>query len=154
MAAYQAPPSMGFSKQEYWSGVPLPFPGDAQMVKNVATVFQNESLPLSSWLWRPWVCSIRMGCSFLRKLALVPTKLLSAWTDLTVLSNPHPDTYRSPTHWTWAVSTLTEWQQRGTQGSLLLKTCWNHLYLCLDTLQVTGVSNFQLVAETISQGSK
>ena len=22
-AAYQAPPSMGFSKQEYWSGVPL-----------------------------------------------------------------------------------------------------------------------------------
>ena len=24
IAAYQAPPSMGFSKQEYWSGVPLP----------------------------------------------------------------------------------------------------------------------------------
>ena len=23
-AAHQAPPSMGFSKQEYWSGVPLP----------------------------------------------------------------------------------------------------------------------------------
>ena len=27
-AAYQAPPSMGFSKQEYWSGVPLPSPTD------------------------------------------------------------------------------------------------------------------------------
>ena len=26
--ACQAPPSMGFSKQEYWSGVPLPSPGD------------------------------------------------------------------------------------------------------------------------------
>ena len=25
-AAYQAPPSMGFSGQEYWSGVPLPSP--------------------------------------------------------------------------------------------------------------------------------
>ena len=25
-AAYQAPPSMGFSMQEYWSGVPLPSP--------------------------------------------------------------------------------------------------------------------------------
>ena len=25
-AAYQAPPSVGFSKQEYWSGVPLPSP--------------------------------------------------------------------------------------------------------------------------------
>ena len=25
-AAYQAPQSMGFSRQEYWSGVPLPSP--------------------------------------------------------------------------------------------------------------------------------
>ena len=25
-AAYRAPPSMGFSRQEYWSGVPLPSP--------------------------------------------------------------------------------------------------------------------------------
>ena len=25
-AAYQAPPAMGFSRQEYWSGVPLPSP--------------------------------------------------------------------------------------------------------------------------------
>ena len=24
-AAYQAPPSMGFSRQKYWSGVPLPY---------------------------------------------------------------------------------------------------------------------------------
>ena len=27
-AAYKAPPSMGFSRQEYWSGVPLPSPGE------------------------------------------------------------------------------------------------------------------------------
>ena len=27
-AAYQAPPSMGFFRQEYWSGVPLPSPDD------------------------------------------------------------------------------------------------------------------------------
>ena len=26
-AAYQAPSSMGFSRQEYWSGLPLPSPG-------------------------------------------------------------------------------------------------------------------------------
>ena len=25
---HQAPPSMGFSRQEYWSGLPLPSPGD------------------------------------------------------------------------------------------------------------------------------
>ena len=26
--AYQAFPSMGFSRQEYWSGLPFPSPGD------------------------------------------------------------------------------------------------------------------------------
>ena len=26
--AYQDPPSMGFSRQEYWSGLPFPSPGD------------------------------------------------------------------------------------------------------------------------------
>ena len=26
--AYQAPPSRGFSRQEYWSGLPFPSPGD------------------------------------------------------------------------------------------------------------------------------
>ena len=29
-AAYQAPPSMGFSRQKCWSGVPLPSPTEAQ----------------------------------------------------------------------------------------------------------------------------
>ena len=28
IAAYQAPLSMGFSRQEYWSGLPFPSPGD------------------------------------------------------------------------------------------------------------------------------
>ena len=26
--AYQAPLSMGFSRQDYWSGLPIPSPGD------------------------------------------------------------------------------------------------------------------------------
>ena len=26
--AHQVPPSMGFSRQGYWSGLPFPFPGD------------------------------------------------------------------------------------------------------------------------------
>ena len=30
-AAYQAPPSMGFSRQEYWSGVPLPSPSHVRV---------------------------------------------------------------------------------------------------------------------------
>jgi len=28
IVAHQAPPSMGFSKQEYWSGLPCPPPGN------------------------------------------------------------------------------------------------------------------------------
>ena len=31
-AAYQAPPSMGFSRQEYWNGVSLPSPRQALLI--------------------------------------------------------------------------------------------------------------------------
>ena len=34
-AAYQAPPSMGFSMQEYWSGVPLPSPCATQQLPTI-----------------------------------------------------------------------------------------------------------------------
>ena len=33
-AAHQAPPSMGFSRQEYWSGLPLPSPKDPLVIFN------------------------------------------------------------------------------------------------------------------------
>ena len=48
-AAYQAPPSMGFSRQEYWSGVPLPSP------LSVLTVayYQNHWKYLRGSLWAP-----------------------------------------------------------------------------------------------------
>ena len=39
-AAYQAPPSMGFSTQEYWSGVPLPSP--LQMVSMLYIMNSNK----------------------------------------------------------------------------------------------------------------
>ena len=37
-AAYQAPVSMGFSGQEYWSGVPLPSPSACE--KEVAVIIR------------------------------------------------------------------------------------------------------------------
>ena len=45
--AYQAPPSMEFSRQEYWSGLPFPSPGD---LPNPGTeprspTFQADALP-------------------------------------------------------------------------------------------------------------
>ena len=39
--AYQAPPSMGFSRQEYWSGVPLPSPEKAYLETNEIMMIQN-----------------------------------------------------------------------------------------------------------------
>ena len=37
-AAHQAPPSMGFSRQEYWSGVPLPSPDQGTKSLKTQTV--------------------------------------------------------------------------------------------------------------------
>ena len=36
-AAYQAPPSMGFSRQEYWNGLPLPSPSRDDGPANVSS---------------------------------------------------------------------------------------------------------------------
>ena len=41
-AAYQAPPSMGFSRQEYWSGVPLPSP-------NISIISAKKKKRLNHW---------------------------------------------------------------------------------------------------------
>ena len=43
-AAYWAPPSMGFSKQEYWSGVPLPSP--ALQMDSLPTEHQRSPKPV------------------------------------------------------------------------------------------------------------
>ena len=46
--AHQAPLSMGFSRQEYWNGLPHPPPGDLPHPGNEpgSPAFQTESLPL------------------------------------------------------------------------------------------------------------
>ena len=43
-AAFQAPPSMGFSRQEYWSGVPLPSP------YKVKGVYKLKAKRIPHWL--------------------------------------------------------------------------------------------------------
>ena len=44
-AAYQAPPSMGFSRQEYWSGLPLPSPSSILVPQIFAG---SEFMPVGS----------------------------------------------------------------------------------------------------------
>ena len=50
--AHQAPLSMGFPRQEYWSGLPCPSPGDLpdprmEPLSPGAPAMQADSLPLS-----------------------------------------------------------------------------------------------------------
>ena len=48
--AYQAPPSMGFSRQDYWSGLPFPSPGDIRDpgIKPRSPAFQADALTSAS----------------------------------------------------------------------------------------------------------
>ena len=52
--AHQAPLSMGFSRQEYWSGLPFPSPGDLPNpgIKSGSPALQADSLP-SEPPWKP-----------------------------------------------------------------------------------------------------
>jgi len=61
MGAHQAPPSLEFSRQEHWSGLPFPSP-------------MRES---EKWKWRHSVIS-----DFERPHGLQPTRLLHPWDSL------------------------------------------------------------------------
>ena len=77
----QAPLSMGFPKQESWSGLPFPSPGDLPNpgIKPGAPAFQAESLPLSHQ-GSPEKKDIRTQISFtpLRILTAVSRPLLGS----------------------------------------------------------------------------
>ena len=53
---FQAPPSMGFSRQEYWSGVPLPSLARLPY-PSLSPGFSSDSYPLSWW------CSLTISSS-------------------------------------------------------------------------------------------
>ena len=59
--AHQAPPSMGFSRQEYWSGLPFPSPGDLPNpgIESRSPTLQADALPSEppgklQCVQRPW----------------------------------------------------------------------------------------------------
>ena len=63
MAAHQVRVPMGFSRQEYWSGLPCPAPGDIptpgiKPASPVAPAFQADSLPLNQSYY-----SVQFSCS-------------------------------------------------------------------------------------------
>ena len=78
--AYQAPPSMGFSRQEYWSGVPLLSPNRSLPVsKKVSYMFTASRWHSHCYMWRQWL-------RFLYKtLGLILIYLECDWFPLTAL---------------------------------------------------------------------
>ena len=76
-AAYQAPPSMGFSWQEYWSGVTLPSPGGLVQLRNF-TLF----CPLVAACWTRLFNSNYFGSYWFKKYLLCAsaTKILTLWS--------------------------------------------------------------------------
>ena len=70
-AAYQAPPSMEFARQEYWSGVPLPSP----RLYWAPLIYQspNWTLPeyISSWTLNSFWVDINGTCFDLQRLLLL-----------------------------------------------------------------------------------
>ena len=49
MAAHQAPLSLGFSRQEYWSGLPLPSPVSVP-IKHQTWLSKSEDLKVTGWM--------------------------------------------------------------------------------------------------------
>ena len=58
-AAYQAPPSMGFSRQEYWSGVPLPSPV-------IILLFVTDFFPMFFLFISKYCCIVNIYLKFLK----------------------------------------------------------------------------------------
>ena len=61
--AWQAPLSMGFSRQECWSGVPSPPPGDLPNLGIKSTSLMSPALAgrffTASATWEAWACTQR-----------------------------------------------------------------------------------------------
>ena len=101
-AAYQAPPSMGFSRQEYWSGVPLPY---------TCCIFGGDLFHSRFWLWHTLVArlfsslidwlSLRLCQSFCRR----PRNLSTQWDSTALLLSPVLSTVKPP-------CSLHNWQLR------------------------------------------
>ena len=61
--AHQAPPPMEFSRQEYWSGLPFPSPGDLpdQGIEPRSPTLKADTLPSET----PYMCCLEQGLEFI-----------------------------------------------------------------------------------------
>ena len=138
-AAYQTPQSMGFSRQEYWSGLPLPSPtlghrvlpslqsaSRHTLIENFSD-FENRSAN--------WVSLKLCGLS-------TATELLSSWTKTEKNVRPLAESHMCSvqllsrvwlfvTPWTWqaSLSIINSWIIINSWLKLMFEPS-NHLILC------------------------
>ena len=94
--AHQAPLSMGFSRQEYWRGLPFSSPGDLPDpgIKPRSPALQADTLPSEppEWQWGKVNYKVlvkgefnTMKHSFYKRLFASHEDLISPWRDLVLL---------------------------------------------------------------------
>ena len=110
-AAYQALPSMGFSRQEYWSGVPLPSPQlssfhdpfkmEINMILNVFTLVSHSIMSSLASRDQEW---IRKFCnkSVIMKSCL---KNVKVYSQTKIIQHP-TGTRKGTEQWTWLLALL------------------------------------------------
>jgi len=78
--ACQAPLSMGFSKQEYWSGLPFPFSGDLPdpEMEPRSPAWQVDSLLACSYEGNPYFISL--GCKITEMVTAAMKVKKLAWS--------------------------------------------------------------------------
>ena len=92
--AYQAPPSMGFSRQECWSGVPLPSPTHTHYTYTIeyySATRKNEILPCAT-IWMD-----------LKALCVLSHSVVST------LCNPHRLAHQAPLSMEIPLARILEW---------------------------------------------
>ena len=75
--AYQAPPSMEFSRQEYWSGLPFPSPGDLPDpgIKPQSPTLQPDDMPSEPPVGSPEFVKIAQRVPFTQFPQLVTSSI-------------------------------------------------------------------------------
>ena len=83
--AYQAPPSMGFSRQEYWSGLPLPSPIVYSLVSIYYQFISVQSFSHVRFLATPWTAAHQDSLSITNSQRLLKLMFIES-----VMPSNHP----------------------------------------------------------------
>ena len=86
-AAYQAPPPMGFPRQEYWSGVPLPLPQFSS----------DQSLSRVQFFVTPWIAARQASLSITNSQSLLKLMSIKSVMSSSHLILFHPFLFPPPT---------------------------------------------------------